>query len=136
MAMDREQLAAQIYAYCYRRPSVRGEDPYYVTPKQSFRAADHFLKESERQRNQPEPPKCEHDWYASPEFPVGKCRRCSMLFNEAPKPEPAPKREAREFNIYVVDGQLKAEYADVWQFKYEGNKKPVLLCKAREVLND
>lgn len=96
MSMDRETLAAQLYAASYCKKSVRYANSKHLSPKRAFKAADLFLKEAERQRkestlSQPEPPKCEHlkEWVTND----GYCTHCGK---NMPKVEPAPKRAARE----------------------------------------
>ena len=76
-------------------------------PREAFNAADLFIAECERQRKQPEPPKCEHrpGWTTNMVY----CAHCGEDL-----PEPAPKREARPRewdacvspNDWVLDSRL------------------------------
>lgn len=94
--MTREELAARIYAIHYSRPSIRNRIPqtwkFYITAKQAFKAADHFLKEAERQSA------------------VGQRKAVDLIEQwqkedeELANPEPPkPEREAREWWIQPFD---------------------------------
>jgi hypothetical protein len=131
MSLDRETLAAQIYAAHYMKPSVR--EDYHICPKQAFRAADHFLKEAERQRKQPEPPKCEHNFVSK----IGEFERefkhCLKCGERHRREEPAPKRDdAREWWLYL--GTNGRQYT-VWQ-RLPEKYDPKEWVHVREVLND
>jgi hypothetical protein len=104
MAIGREELAKEIYSFCYVKPGCRSQIPGHVTPKQAFRAADHFLKEVEMQglnaglkqakefaaqHNEEPPEMCGHSklHYS---HGVARCLMCmEVVFTDAaPKPEP------------------------------------------------
>jgi hypothetical protein len=94
--LNRQDLAMKIY--------VRGDH----NPESAFADADAFIEECERQRKQPEPPRCEHEWSTRVIVNGDKIVACNYCGLVRPKDEPAPNREAREWTAYIdIKGGLR-----------------------------
>ena len=85
-------MYAAHYETVRARKIIRKERNFclHLTVKQAFKAADHFLKEAERQKS--EPKACEHtgEYYKSCDDPlyVWQCSTCKAAFTKPPQFEP------------------------------------------------